>query len=207
MSLKAFLSSPARVVIAGALLGATVGLTVPFFLRESDTRFETSIAFTIDQVSRQKTADYAYDGYYALKASELFADTLISWFKTPAFAAEAYGYRADTPEEAGWAARAAAGFRAKKLSSQTVVISYRTKTPGAPASADAKRLTDLAIRRAASMHLDAEGKPLFTLTAAAPITVDKNPTQARTALLGLLIGAFLSAALLFFAAPDRPARE
>ncbi len=137
-------SHPVRFVIAAALAGAVLGNLASRVFEDRFNRWEVSLAFTINQRPRPETKDFSYDGYYALKASELFADTLISWFKTPAVIGDVYGGQER-------AVRAAAGFRAKKPSSQSAVILFREQDRSI-AEDLAKRLSALMVKTTGELN-------------------------------------------------------
>ena len=188
-------SRPARFVIAAALAGAILGGLASRVFENRFNRWEVSLAFTINQRPRQETKDFAYDGYYALKASELFADTLISWFKTPAVIGDVY----DGQERA---VRAAAGFRAKKLSSQSVVILFREQDR-AIAEDLAKRLSALMIKKTGELNQNAKGESLFVLIPSDPVIVDAWPSPARAGGAGFVLGGVLAALVLYLATPPK----
>ena len=52
--------------------------------------FDTSISFSINRINKQKTEEYQYDDYYAIQASDLFSQTVMSWFLTPSVLLEIY---------------------------------------------------------------------------------------------------------------------
>ena len=45
--------------------------------------YDTSLAFSINRINLQTTENYQYDGYYAIQASDLFSQTVMSWMMTP----------------------------------------------------------------------------------------------------------------------------
>src|SRR5687768_17169108 len=121
-SYVAFASTkPLQTVIAGAVIGALLGAALA---AAAPSRVKASLALTVVQQARQETADYAYDGYYAIRAAELVSDSLISWLATPSIVKEIHDVAdlALTEEEA--LASAGRVFRAKKYSAQNVVVSY-----------------------------------------------------------------------------------
>ena len=58
--------------------------------------YTTSIAFTVNRINKQDVKEYQYDGYYALQASDLLSETVVSWFLTPSVIVEMYD-AADVP--------------------------------------------------------------------------------------------------------------
>lgn len=199
MSLTVFFrAKPFAAIVLSAIVFGLLGLGAPRILPAPHA---VSLAITINQPPRAETAEYSYDGYYALRASELFADTLISWFGTPSFVADVYrAAELPVPERLLQDTRR---FRAKKYSSQSVVLSF--SEPDRPA---AERLANafaaVASDRTAELNLDAEGRPLFTLRADPPSIGRGGLTPLRTAIVGALLGAAAGYALAFASARKKP---
>ncbi|GEM_PF-2465906 len=186
---------PLRAVISaavlGAMLGAAVASTVP-------PRAKVSLAITISQRSLQETTEYAYDGYYALRAAELVSDTMISWFSTPSVIRDIHAEAGLELSEAEALAAAGRAFRAKKYSSQSVVVAF-----SAPDAASARALSDAASRvvsdRAAALALSSGGESLFHATASEPVVAMVSPSPAVFGTAGAFLGAFLGFALAYAA--------
>lgn len=190
--LEALRRSPVRAVAGAALLGALLAVAAA---RAFPTRYETTLDFTIDRPVPQETADYAYDGYYALRASELFADTLIGWFSTPSFVKSVLT-RTELAAADGVALPARL-FRAKRYSSQLVVVRFSAKTPDAAAALAAAAVTE-ASERAAGLMPGAKGQPLFMLRAAPPVIELRRLPTERAAFAGAALGALTVMVWIYF---------
>ena len=189
---------PWRTVILSSLIGAFACALVAMNLPPAT---QVALSFTINQ-RQQVTADYSYDGYYALRAAELFADTIISWFSTPASVSDIYAAAGIALPETE-AASAAGRFRAKKLSAQVVTVSYAERDRGR-AEALAKAGIATAAARTAELNRDADGRSLFELIAAEPVISASRFPSDRAAVIGLLLGAAASALALYFSASTKP---
>jgi hypothetical protein len=189
---------PWRFTVLTALVGAfaagLVAMNLPPVTR-------VSLSFTINQ-RQQETPDYSYDGYYALRAAELFADTVISWFSTPAPVSDMYRAAGITLAE-GEAVEAAGRFRAKKLSAQVVTVTYSEKDR-ARAEALAKAGVAVAGERTAELNKNAQGRSLFDLIAAEPVISASRFPPERAAVIGFLLGAAFAAAGLYFSQTSKP---
>jgi capsular polysaccharide biosynthesis protein len=53
-------------------------------------KYETSLSLFINKNETQETDDFKYDGYYALQASEIIADSIEQWLKSPEFVNAVY---------------------------------------------------------------------------------------------------------------------
>lgn len=160
---------------------------------------EANFSFTVDHRELQAPDGYAYDGYYALRAQEIFTDTVVSWFRTPSVIDEvrqttAEVYKKVLPDEIA--------FRVKKYSGQNVVV---TLTDSDPARAQA--LSDAAIgvmvARTDALNRRADGTSLFVLEASEPIVSERRFPPGRAGLIGLALGLVLGAIAVFLATPPK----
>jgi len=191
--LRAIGAKPLRTIFWGAVLGAVLGLLAPSLL---PPRTDVSLSFTIAEQARQETSNYSYDGYYALRASDLVADTMISWLSTPSVIKEIYADAKLEISDAQAVAEAGRAFRAKKFSSQNVVVTFSTTR-----ESDARKLAaataDVLTRRAGALLLSPKEASLFIVTPSAPV-VSASALPPRAAIVaGLLLGAFLGFALAY----------
>ena len=189
--------NPLRLGAFLALIGLVLGLALAAVWPKTTA---VALAFTVDQRKRQVTVDYTYDGYYALEASQLFTDTLISWFGTPSTAAEMYA-AAGLPLPPGGANTAAADFRMKRLSSQVVTARFP-----APDAASGRALALAAAKvvetKTAELGRDAQGDSLFAVTATEPTVTTVKMPLATSGLAGLALGV-LAAYVLWFAGAEK----
>jgi len=188
-------AKPLQTIILAALAGVLLGAA---FASVTPSRVKASVSFTVAQQARQETADYAYDGYYALRAAELISDTMISWLSTPSVVKEIHAAAGlDLSDEEAFAA-AGRAFRAKKYSSQNVVVSF-----AAPDEDSARKLadaaSDLLAERAAGLTLTAKGDSLFHVTASSPVVAPASTSPRAAAAAGAFLGAFLGFSLAYFA--------
>lgn len=190
-----FFSKPPQAILASAiavaLLFAAVAAALP-------SRVKVSMSFTIAQQARQETSDYSYDGYYALRASELVADTMISWLTTPSVVKEIYGLAKIPMTDAEIDALAGRMFRGKKFSSQNVVVSFAV----ADRDTAEKLYQALALSlsgRARSLVLSPDQETLFLVAVSEPVIAETDVPPKRAALAGLFVGAFIGLAFAYAA--------
>ncbi|HJV32491.1 MAG TPA: hypothetical protein VJ694_00520 [Patescibacteria group bacterium] len=188
-------AKPLRTVIIAALAGTLVGAALASV---APSRVKASLSFTVAQQARQETADYAYDGYYALRAAELISDTMISWLSTPSVVKEIHAAAGLELSDAEAFAAAGRAFRAKKYSSQNVVVSFSAADEEA-ARKLAAAAADLLAARAAGLTLTAKGDSLFHVTASAPVVAPASTSPKAAAAAGASIGAFLGLTLAYLA--------
>jgi len=180
------------VVVVASATTWTVAITRP-------TRSAVTAAFAINRADRQVTPDYQFDGYYALQAADLFAQTVVSWFQTPPILQEVYEAAKLNPEIDS-VNNLPSRFKVKKYSAQNIVVRFQESTPER-----AKQLS-VALKknmeeRAAALNQNAEGQSIFSIVAATPAF-----SEARAPALLLTIGmaivsfgfALLVAALRYY---------
>jgi hypothetical protein len=64
------------------VIGVSVGLAIT---KLAPTSYDVSLALNIERKTNDTGQFYAYDGYYAIQATELFGKSVASWFVTPDF--------------------------------------------------------------------------------------------------------------------------
>ena len=186
---------PFQTVVIGAVLGAIVGVGLA---SAAPARVKASLSFTVAQQARQETADYAYDGYYALRSAELISDTMISWLSTPSVVKEIHAAAGLGLSETEALATAGRVFRAKKYSGQNVVVSFSAED-----EEKARMLSDAAVEvlsaRAAKLVLSASGDSLFHVTGSSPVVARAAVPPRAAGAAGASVGAFLALALAYAA--------
>jgi capsular polysaccharide biosynthesis protein len=97
---------------------------------------EVHFSYLISLSERDLKTSYSYDGYYALQASESFAETLAFWIQTPEMVVSAYR-AANIPLPTTDARVLVKSIRAKKSAPQLVQVTIYSKDEG-----QAKRLAE-----------------------------------------------------------------
>lgn len=64
------------------VIGVSLGLAIT---KLAPTSYDVSLALNIERKTNDTGQFYAYDGYYAIQATELFGKSVTSWFVTPDF--------------------------------------------------------------------------------------------------------------------------
>lgn len=176
----------AAFALAGALAAALIASALP-------VRHEVSVDFMISQRAKPATTDYDYDGYYALRASELFADTIISWFSTPSFIKTVIGTAGQSADDAPLPTRL---FRAKRYSSQNVVVRFSAPDPEAGAAL-AGAVTGEIVKRSSWMNPTDGGVGLFVVEPSEPILAARRIPTSQAAFAGLVLGALGALTFLY----------
>jgi capsular polysaccharide biosynthesis protein len=185
-----------RSIALAILFIIIVTLTTMLVSMRAKPKFVTSLSITVDRANRQTSAEYQYDGYYAIQASDLFSQTILSWFLTPSTLLEFYqraGLDANIESLGGLIGR----FRARKISAQNITVQF-SEPERARAEALAQAIGDVVKERGESLNQDSEGQALFEVTPANPVIVETKPNvllATAAAFLASLALAFLVIAL------------
>lgn len=152
--------------------------------------FDTSISFAINRINKQKTAEYQYDDYYAIQASDLFSQTVMSWFMTPSVLLEIYDQAGVDPQITS-IERFTSRFKTKKYSPQNIVVRFkeRDKTSAEKIS---NSIISIISQKAAASNQDADKNTLFEVKGAKPVIVEKKLNIWLSGLIGLLGGLIIS---------------
>ncbi len=174
------------VILIPTILAVTFAATRP-------VSYSTSIAFTVNRINKQDVKEYQYDGYYALQASDLFSETVVSWFLTPSVIVEMYD-AAGVPANVQDLSSLTARFKIKKYSSQNLVVTFTSAT-----QPDAEKLAAAVVKtvedKASQLNQSADRKALFEVVGSKPVTVERSRQVPLVGLVGFIFGTFLAALL------------
>lgn len=155
-----------------------------------------SVSFAINRTNREVTTQYQYDGYYALQAADLFAQTVVSWFSTPSVLREVYEHAQLDPEIQSLNSLPSR-FKVRKYSAQNIVVRFNERTPER-ATKVAESLKQVMEEKATRLNQTADGKSIFEIVGATPVSAPSRPNigfiVAITAVLSFALALFVSAA-------------
>lgn len=152
--------------------------------------FDTSISFSINRINKQKTGEYQYDDYYAIQASDLFSQTVMSWFMTPSVLLEMYD-KAGVDPKIKTITSFSSRFKVKKYSPQNIVVRFNERDKP---TADKISESIIAVvgQKSAESNKDAESKSLFEVKGAKPVIVESRPSLWLSTLIGFICGLVMS---------------
>lgn len=155
--------------------------------------YVTSVSISVNRIHQQQTGEYQFDGYYAIQASDLFSQTILSWFLTPSVILEFY-QKAEVDPEVDSLGALVGRFRARKFSAQNVVVQFSD-----PNKANAEKLAiaigDVIKEKGEALNRDEENQGLFHVDPAEPVIVETRPNAILNT-----IAAAIASALIAFAA-------
>lgn len=174
------------------LIMSITGLIVFFtmlFTFISPVYYEASFSFLVSRFGADSTADYKYDGYYALKASDLMADTVEQWLKNPEAVQSIYA-KAGVDGRFKSLKDMARKFKATKLTSQLVEVRLKAEK-----SEDAKKVAEAASgilkNKIAAINNAEEKNGTFKIIDSAPVILEAKPDPVLNLAIGLIFGAVL----------------
>jgi capsular polysaccharide biosynthesis protein len=164
------------------------------FAATRPTTYTASIAFTINRINKQPTTEYQFDGYYALQASDLFSDTVVSWFLTPSSIVDMYDRAGINPNVTSLSSLTSR-FNIKKFSAQNLNVKFTTQS-----QTEADKLASAVIQtvqeKTTSLNQSADRKALFEAVGSKPVIVANSKGIIISGIVGLIIGFFLDVLLI-----------
>jgi len=157
--------------------------------------YDTSISFQINRINRQLTSEYQYDGYYAIQASDLFSQTVMSWFKTPSVLLEIYN-EAGVDPQIKTMEEFTSRLKTKQYSPQNIVVRFKEREK-ATAEKLSQAIVTIIQERSAKLYQGEDENSLFEVIGAKPVVVDKTPVLWLVTLIGF-IGGFVIGIIIVY---------
>ena len=179
-----------------------VALAAGIFAWQGD-KYSASLALTISRLGTQNAADYKYDNYYALKASDEFGSVVEGWFKTPEMTQAIYkkaNLDLGSPSLAGLSRR----FQVAKISPSTVEVRF-----GAGSESEVEVLgqamVSVATEKANMLSYFSGQGVVFSVIGNEPVIINKSADIWRNIfvglIMGLVFGVFVKVAKEYFREP------
>lgn len=170
-------------VVAGCLL---IGL----IWHASQTRsFISHLTLNVTRSGSEKTADYQYHDFYRLQADERFADTLVRWLGSPRIVLDIY-HDARVDQFHGGFFSPSDVFKAERLSSQVIEVTYRTSA-AEDAAAISRSLVRVLNNQADALNKDQQEEAWFTVLGSDPVVTDGRARLAFVIVVSLAVGVFV----------------
>lgn len=157
--------------------------------------YDTSISFSINRINQQETPEYQYDGYYSIQASDLFSQTVMSWFLTPSVLLEIYEEAVIDPQISS-IEEISSRFKTKKFSPQNIVVRFKEKD-----NQRAEKLSAAIIKiiqdKSIESNRTSSQKALFEVIGNKPVIVERTPIIWLNSLIGLIAGFIFSVVVVY----------
>lgn len=155
--------------------------------------YVTSLSISVNRVHRQETPDYQYDGYYAIQASDLFSQTILSWFLTPSVLLEFYDTAGVDPQITSLGGLTAR-FHARKFSAQNIVVQFSDPDRDS-ANKLATAIGTVVKKRGESLNQSDGGQGIFEVAPAKPVLVETRPNTVLNTVVALVASSMIGFAL------------
>lgn len=156
--------------------------------------YSASISFAIKRINKQSTPYYD-DSYYGIQASDLFAQTVISWFLTPSVILDIYNNAKIEPNIVNLE-KFVSRFKTKKYSAQNIVVKFKErdeKTTKALSTSVAQVMEE----KAGALNQSADNKALFEIDSENPVIVQNKPKLVLNTIIGFIVGLIISLILIY----------
>lgn len=170
----------------------TIVATAVTFLVTSlqPVRYSASASFAVNRINPEKTPDYQFDGYYALQAADLYSQTVVSWFTTPAVLNEMYQQAKIDPEIVTLNSLPSR-FHVRRLSAQNINVRLTERTEQR-AQKLGLAVSEVLKNKTASLNQDPSGRALFEILSTDPVVVQVRPNPWLFGGLALVLSFGLS---------------
>ncbi len=158
---------------------------------------DLSMSFTIPVPDRPASGDYEYDGFYALQATDLFAQTLTGWLGSPEVVARVYE-QAKLALPTTSVRRLARLFTSRKLSGQLVEIRIRVQSDD-EARRLASALAAVIEERVAAVNVAGQRGLTFHVVAGEPLIVPVPRSAMLRALTAFVVTTIVGLNLVILA--------
>ncbi|MBU4338624.1 hypothetical protein KKB43_00345 [Patescibacteria group bacterium] len=174
-------------IISGTVLLVLI-LTL-IFSGLKEVSCENDMLLLISRSGTQNTDDYKYDGYYAVQASDIFADNASQWLASASIASEIY-IRAKAESELRSLKDFSKIFKADKLSSQYVRVRYRSKDKETAIDL-AHAITDVLQEKADLLSRSSIEQISFKIIYSDPLSIESKSDFLLNGILAIIGGLFL----------------
>lgn len=165
------------------------------FLVFRPVKYETSLSLFINKGKTQQTDDFKYDGYYALQAGEIIADSVKQWLKNPETVNAIYQKARIDPSFKSIKSYTKK-FDAKKMSAQCVEVRFESSSEE-EASKISSVVAEVIKDKLKNLEKNSEEELSFLIESENPIIIENKHDVYLNAIIGLVSGLFLGIFIAF----------
>jgi capsular polysaccharide biosynthesis protein len=195
MELREYLSVVNKykwLVIFISLVAALIAFLLSYF---KPVVYDASLSFAVNRTNREVTDQYQYDGYYAIQASDLVSQTVVSWFATPSVVKEIYN-KAGVNPAFNSLDKYATLFQTKKYSCQNIGVKF-TEKEEATAEKVAEATVEVVSTKVLELNKSADAKSLFEAVPSPAVILAVKPNVILNTVIALVAGLILSLLLVY----------
>jgi len=195
MELKEYLKIVKKYITIVIILTLLVGTAAFLFSYFKPVSYEASVSFAVNRINAKETEDYQFDGYYAIQASDLVSQTVVTWFSTPSVVLEIYEKAKITPQYDSLE-EFATFFNTKKYSAQNINVKFREKTRE-KAENIATATIEVIGSKVKALNKSSDSNSLFEAQASSPVVVETSANIWLNTVIGLVVGLILGLFLVY----------
>lgn len=180
-------------IIVVTVVTTVVAFLVSFYQPDY---YKVSTSFTVKAINKPVTTEYQYDGYYAIKASELFSQTVISWFLTPSVLVDIYDMAGIDPQITSLE-KFTSRFTTKQYSAQNFVVTFKERDKSA-AEKVANSIISYVEDNALYLNQDSNQNSLFEVEGSSPVIIKSKTATWLVTLAAFILGLVISVCLGYF---------
>lgn len=179
-----------------ALLAAVAAAVTAIVTLRLPPSVDVAQTFTIPIPDRPASGEYEFDGFYAIQATERFADTLAGWLSSPDLVADVYR-RAELAAPASTVRRLGRVFTTRRLFGQVVEVQFRTADEKS-ARALLAAITEVVGDRTDTFNQGRQQRLVFHVVPEQPLLLPVLRSASLRALVAAFVIIVVSASLLLF---------
>ena len=195
MELKEYLKIIKKDLKLIIIISIITAVSAFLFSAMEPAAYETSISLAINKNKTQNTDDFKYDGYYALQTSEMLADTIVEWTKSPTIVDSVY-QKAGVNQNFKNIKSYTKKFTAKKMSSQHVEVKFKSDTKE-NAEKISSAIVEIISDKTKTLEENSGEEIAFSVSSENPVIVENKPDAFLNLFIGLISGLFLGIFVVF----------
>jgi capsular polysaccharide biosynthesis protein len=177
------------------IIGIITAVSAFIFSIAQPVKYETSLSLSIIKDKTQVTDNFKYDGYYALQTSEIIADSIEQWMKSPE-TVDAIYKEAQVDSEFKNIKSYTKKFIARKMSSQQVEVKFKTDTRE-EAEKISQAVVEIINNKVKTLKESSEQEISFLVDSENPVIVENRPDAILNLIIGLISGLALGIFIIF----------
>ena len=177
------------------IIGIIAGVSAFVFSAVQPIKYETSLSLSIIKDKTQVTDDFKYDGYYALQSSEIIADSIEQWLKSPEIVNAIY-QKAEVEQDFKNIKSYTKKITAHKMSPQFVEVKFKgnSREEVEKVSTAIAEVVNAKIKK---LKEASEQEISFSINSGNPVIVENKPDAVLNLIIGLISGLFVGVFFVF----------
>jgi capsular polysaccharide biosynthesis protein len=195
MELKEYLKITRRNLKLIITISIITAVSAFVFSVAQPIKYETSLSLSVIKDKTQTTNDFKYDGYYALQTSEIIADSIEQWLKSPEVVNAIY-QKSEVNQDFKNIKSYTKKFTAKKMSSQYVEVKFKSNTIK-EAEKISVATSEVINAKIEKLQETSDQEISFLISSGDPVIVENRPDAFLNLIIGLISGLALGVFWVF----------